>query len=157
MQGKGRAVSDKRFSRPLVGVGVVLWREDRVLLVRRGRPPGEGEWSIPGGKQELGETVFEAARREVAEETGLQVALTGLVDVVDLIRKDGDGGVELHYTLVDLLAESCGGDARAGSDIAEVCWANPADLGAFDLWSETVRIIGKAKSMRAAASRAAKS
>ncbi len=134
--------------RPYVGVGVVIWRGGRVLLVRRGRPPRQGEWSIPGGAQELGETVFEAARREVAEEVGLDVEVTELLTVVDSIQKDDEGRVRYHYTLVDVLAEWREGEARAGDDVAEVTWAGAGDLGGYDLWSETIRIIRLAAERR---------
>ena len=79
--------------RPVVGVGAVVWRDDRFLLVRRGKPPNQGQWSLPGGAQQLGETVFEAARREVMEETALDVEVLGLVDVVDGIKADNEGRV----------------------------------------------------------------
>jgi ADP-ribose pyrophosphatase YjhB (NUDIX family) len=91
--------------RPVVGVGVVVCRDDTVLLVRRANAPGKGNWSLPGGAQELGETVFEAARREVLEETSVTVDVLGLVDVVDSIRPDSAGRIQYHYTLIDVVAE----------------------------------------------------
>ena len=140
-------------SRPVVGVGVVIWRGDNVLMVRRGRSPGEGRWSLPGGGQEIGETVFEAARREVREETALDVEVLGLVDVVDSIRRDGDGRVEYHYTLVDVLAEWRAGEAKPLDDAAEVLWVGLDELARLDLWSETERIIRLAHELRAALNR----
>lgn len=135
-------MDERRYpDRPLVGVGVVIWRGDRVLLVRRANPPRQGEWSLPGGAQELGETVFEAARREVREETGLEVEITGLITVVDAIRRDQAGAVAYHYTLVDVAAEWRAGEAQALDDAAEVVWAAPDALEKFDLWSETLRVI----------------
>jgi ADP-ribose pyrophosphatase YjhB (NUDIX family) len=107
---------------PRVGVGAVIIDGDRVLLVRRGRPPGLGKWSLPGGLVELGETTVEAIRREVEEETTLSVRVGGVAGVVDRVIRDADGRVRYHYVLVDYLAFPEGGDARAGSDAAEVRW-----------------------------------
>ena len=128
-------------NRPLVGVGIVVFKADRVLLVRRGKPPRAGSWSLPGGRQRLGETVRETARREVREETGCEVAVTALLDVLDSITRDGAEAIAYHYTLVDFLAEWCAGEARAGGDAAEVTWADPEDLGRYELWDETLRLI----------------
>jgi ADP-ribose pyrophosphatase YjhB (NUDIX family) len=127
--------------RPFVGVGVVIWRDERVLLVRRGRPPRQGRWSLPGGLQELGETVFQAAVREVLEETSLTVEPTALVDVVDLIEPDRDGRVRYHYTLVDVSAEWRAGEPVAGDDVAHAEWFTLDTLPADELWDETVRIV----------------
>ncbi len=127
--------------RPLCGVGVVVWRHHRVLLVRRGKPPRQGRWSLPGGLQELGETVFEAAAREVLEETGLTVAVSELIDVVDLIEHDGDGRVRYHYTLADVTAEWRSGEVVAGDDVAHAEWFALDSIPTPELWSETVRIV----------------
>jgi ADP-ribose pyrophosphatase YjhB (NUDIX family) len=127
--------------RPFVGVGVVVWRGDEVLLIERGKGPRSGAWSLPGGAQELGETVQEAAHREIKEETDIEIDVTGLLDVVDLVRKDGDGRVQLHYTLVDFSAEWRSGEAKAGSDAAAVRWVPLADLDQYELWDETQRVI----------------
>jgi 8-oxo-dGTP diphosphatase len=127
---------------PLIGVGVVVCRDDTVLLIRRAKPPRQGEWSLPGGLQKLGETVFEAARREVREETGVEIRVLGLVDVVDLIEWDAaDGRVRYHYTLVDVVAGWLEGEAAPGTDAAEVTWADLATLPRYRLWSETERVI----------------
>jgi ADP-ribose pyrophosphatase YjhB (NUDIX family) len=128
-------------NRPLVGVGVVAVKDGRVLLIRRGKPPREGSWSLPGGRQRLGETVRETARRELREETGVDAEVTALLDVVDSITRDGAGAVAYHYTLVDFLAAWRGGEARAGGDAAEAVWADPADLEPYELWDETLRLI----------------
>lgn len=140
-------------ARPIVGVGAVVWRDDRLLLVRRARPPRRGQWSIPGGGQQLGETVFEAATREVREETGVEAAVTGLIDVVDSVVRDDAGRVHYHYTLVDVAAEWRAGEARPLDEIDRVEWADPDDLTAFELWSETLRIIDLARRIRAGGQR----
>ena len=132
-------------NRPLIGVGVIVFKRSdeglRVLLVRRGKAPREGRWSLPGGRQRLGETVREAALREVAEEAGCRVEVTALLDVVDSITRDEDEAIAYHYTLVDFLAAWRDGEARAGGDAAEVAWADPDALEPYDLWSETLRLI----------------
>lgn len=137
--------------RPIVGVGVVVWRAGRVLLIRRGRPPRQGQWSLPGGAQQLGETVEAAARREVAEETGLALRAIELLTVVDLVERDVEGAVRYHYTLVDMVAEAGAGEARAGDDAAEVGWFAPDELAGLGLWAETLRIVELARRHPAAA------
>ena len=133
---------------PLVGVGVVVVKGESVLLVRRGKPPRRGQWSLPGGRQRLGETVRAAALREVREETALEVEITALLDVLDSMTRDDDGRLAYHYTLVDFLAEWRAGEARPGDDVVEVAWADPRDLDGYGLWEETVRIIGLALGRR---------
>jgi 8-oxo-dGTP diphosphatase len=128
-------------ARPIVGVGVVVWHGDRVLLVRRGKPPRAGHWSLPGGAQQLGETVAEAARREVMEEAGLEVTLGDIVATIDLIEHDPDDRIRYHYTLIDFVAEAPGVALRPGSDAADARWFSVAEIEALGLWSETVRVI----------------
>ncbi len=128
-------------NRPLVGVGVVAIKDGRVLLIRRAKPPRAGRWSLPGGRQRLGETVRETARRELREEAGVEAEVTALLDVVDSITRDDEGAIAYHYTLVDFLAEWRGGAPRAGGDATEALWADPADLGSYELWDETLRLI----------------
>ncbi|GBD42645.1 Bifunctional NMN adenylyltransferase/Nudix hydrolase [bacterium HR40] len=135
-------------TRPYVGVGVVVWRGERVLLIRRGHPPRAGSWSLPGGIQELGETVRDAARREVREETGLELGELVLVDVVDSLERDAFGEVVRHYTLVDFTAEAAAGEARPGGDAAAIGWFLPQDLDHLPLWSETRRIVAAARRLR---------
>lgn len=137
--------------RPIVGVGVVVLGPDGVLLIRRAKPPRQGQWSLPGGAQKIGETVFDAARREVLEETGLEVEILGLVDVVDSIRPDDAGNVRYHFTLVDVVAVATGpGTPVAGSDADEVAWMTLEDISGLELWTETERIIALAAEMAAA-------
>ena len=138
--------------RPVVGVGVVVWRDARVLLILRGKPPRAGPWSLPGGAQKLGETLAETARREVREETGIELELGDIIATLDLIDRDNVGHVRHHYTLVDFVAEGLGVDLRPGDDAADARWFTHDELDELDLWSETVRIIalsaGKRPSMR---------
>jgi ADP-ribose pyrophosphatase YjhB (NUDIX family) len=132
-------------SHPLIGVGCVVCRENRVLLVRRAKPPRAGQWSLPGGLQELGETVYEAATREVFEETGVAIRVLGIADVVDMIEREPDGErVRYHYTLIDFYAGWLEGDPCPAGDVAEAAWIERDRLSALKMWSETERVIAKA-------------
>ena len=130
-------------TRPFVGVGAVIWRDDQVLLVRRGKPPRQSEWSLPGGAQHVGETVRETCLREIKEETQLDVEIEGLLDVIDGIFRDDDGKVQHHYTLIDFKARWISGDAKASDDVDDVRWVSLAELGDYGLWKETERVIRK--------------
>jgi 8-oxo-dGTP diphosphatase len=134
--------------RPIVGVGAVIWRSDQLLLIRRGKPPRVGQWSLPGGAQQLGETLNEAIIREVREETGLEMTDLRLLTTVDLIEREPDGLVRYHYTLVDFTAEALHGEPVAGDDAAAVAWFAPSELPALGLWSETIRIVEEAAAAR---------
>ena len=137
-------------ARPIIGVGTVVWHGERVLLVQRGRPPRLGQWSLPGGAQQLGESLAEAARREVFEETGVVVELGDLVATVDSIERDAEGRVRYHYTLIDFTAEAQSAVLVAGDDAADARWFELHEIEALGLWSETVRIIELARMRRRA-------
>ena len=138
-------MSDRRYpARPIVGVGTVVLDGDMVLMIQRGKPPQQGLWSLPGGAQELGETIHEAARREVREETGLEIEIFGLIDVVDSVRPDADDKIEYHYTLIDVAGHAVGGTLMAGGDAQDCRWFTRPEIDAMDIWSETKRIIALA-------------
>lgn len=133
--------------RPVVGVGGVLISGDRALLVKRGRPPLEGEWSIPGGMLELGETLIEGVQRELAEETGLVVRVAGLIEVFERISLDSAGRPQYHFVVLDYLCEMVRGEGRAGSDAAEIAWTSDAELAQYSLTPAATRVIRKAFEM----------
>lgn len=145
-------MSDAASSRaPVAGAGVICFRGVEVLLVKRGKAPSAGRWSIPGGRIEWGERAADAALRELMEETGCAAELVGLVDVVDaLIPHSGaetDDGPAAHFVLADYAARWISGEPRAGDDASEARFFFPEDLADLGLWSETLRVIDAARAM----------
>lgn len=135
--------------RPIVGVGAIVLEGDRVLLVKRAHEPLKGEWSLPGGAVDVGETLDEAIRREVREETCLDIEVGPIVDVLDRIRYDPDGRVKFHYVLVDFLCRPLSGTLQGASDAEEAAWAVRADLGRYGVADATISVIDKAIARRA--------
>ena len=138
----------------MVGVGGVIIDDGRALLIRRGSEPLLGEWSIPGGTLELGETLEEGVARELLEETGLEVRVLELIEVFDRIYVESTaGGAEprkgprFHYVIVDYLCERLGGQARAGSDVTDVAFAREDELHTYKLTETAARILRKAFAM----------
>src|SRR3977135_1281340 len=117
---------------PLVGVGAVLVQDNRVLLIRRGQAPLLGEWSLPGGVLECGETLREATIREAREETGLIVETGELLGVYERVIRSDDERVRYHYVLIDFLCSQVSGELQAGSDAADVRWFGGEELDALD-------------------------
>jgi ADP-ribose pyrophosphatase YjhB (NUDIX family) len=137
--------------RPFVAVAAVVWKgDDQVLLVSRGTEPRLGEWGLPGGAQELNETAIEAVKREVLEETAVEIDVLGVVDVVDSIHADDDGRVRLHYTIVEFCAEWRSGEVRAGEDAARAQWFTLEEALQAVRWPKTAEIIRKAADLRKA-------
>ncbi len=131
----------------MVGVGGVVISDGRALLVRRGRAPLEGQWSIPGGMLEVGETILEGVRRELLEETGIEVRVGELIEVFERITPDGDAKTRYHFVVLDYLCEAVSGEARAGSDVVDVAWAAPAELAKYAISETATRVILRAFEM----------
>ncbi|MGH9862373.1 MAG: NUDIX hydrolase [Candidatus Acidiferrales bacterium] len=133
--------------RPVVGVGGVVVREGSVLLVKRGAEPLRGQWSLPGGAVELGETLEEAVVRELCEETGLAVRVLELVEALERITRDDTGRPHYHYVLLDYLCQAVGGTLHAGSDVVEVAWARPEEFASYSLSPPARAVCEKALEM----------
>jgi ADP-ribose pyrophosphatase YjhB (NUDIX family) len=134
--------------RPVVGVGaVVLDADGRVLLIRRRFEPLAGQWSLPGGMLELGETLEAGAAREVLEETGLEVAVGPVIEVFDRIMLDTTERVQYHFVLVDYLCRPTGGTLAAGSDVDAAVFAAPPDSSTFGLTVKARAVIARALEM----------
>jgi 8-oxo-dGTP diphosphatase len=132
---------------PVVGVGAVVLDGNRVLLVRRGQEPLKGQWSLPGGALELGEALEEGIRREVREETGLEVEPVRIVAVLDRISRDEEGRIQYHYVLVDYLCRVTGGSLACASDAVDVKWAAWNELeGVAEFTLEVLRKVWSAES-----------
>ncbi len=129
--------------RPLIGVGAIIIDRGRALVVRRATEPLKGEWSIPGGVLELGETLRTGVAREAKEETGLDVLPLEVLDVYDRIVSDPDGKTRYHYVLIDYLCEVQGGEARAATDVSEVRWITRAELDTFPIADSAEEVIRK--------------
>jgi ADP-ribose pyrophosphatase YjhB (NUDIX family) len=139
--------SDPRHypDRPYLGVSVAVWNDGEVLLVRRGRPPLAGAWSFPGGGVGLGERLEDAARREVREETGIEVAIAGQIDRAEIIVRDEEGRVERHYVIIVFAGAPVSGEARAGDDAAEARWVGSGEAVRLDLTEDTRRILARGR------------
>jgi 8-oxo-dGTP diphosphatase len=127
--------------RPLVGIGAIIIENGRVLLIKRGQPPLMGEWSIPGGMLELGETVHEAAIREAQEETGLTIEPGELLGVFDRVIRDEKDQVRYHYVLIDFLCRRIGGEVMAGGDADEARWFTQEEATKLSLAKDTAEVV----------------
>jgi ADP-ribose pyrophosphatase YjhB (NUDIX family) len=134
---------------PVVAVGVVLLdAQDRVLLVRRGRPPSPGRWTVPGGGVELGESLEQAALRELREETGLACKLGAIVEVLDRVLHDRDGRIEFHYVILDFVGTEPAGELQPGSDSTEARWVSIAELSPLETTDGLEPVLRRAIAMR---------
>jgi len=125
----------------LIGVGALIVENGRVVVIKRGKAPLLGEWSIPGGMLELGETLRQGAEREALEETGLVVRATELLGVFDRIVPDEEGNIVYHYVLIDFLCQRLSGELRAGADAADAHWFTPEEIEKLPLALDTAQVI----------------
>ena len=126
---------------PRVAVGAFVFKKNRVLLVKRGRPPSVGLWAIPGGNMKLGETLQEATEREILEETGLTIKAREPVFTFDVIKKDETGRIRYHYVIVDLIAEYVSGTLQPGDDALEARWVSPRELDGLGVSERTRQVL----------------
>lgn len=130
--------------RPFVGVGAVIVVGGKVVLIRRRYEPLAGQWSLPGGIVEVGETLEASVAREMQEETGLEVEVGPVIEVFDRITRDDGGRVRYHYVLVDYLCWPLSGELRAGSDVDDAALVDPSDLAQYGLTSKAISVIERA-------------
>lgn len=128
---------------PIIGVGAVIVRGDKALLVRRATEPLKDEWSVPGGILELGEKLRVGVAREALEETGLTVEVGEVLDVFDSIFPDADGRTQYHFVLIDFVCRPIAGEAKAGSDVSEVRWVKEDELAALNLRDSIAEVVRK--------------
>jgi 8-oxo-dGTP diphosphatase len=140
----GRNMSNRRYpDRPILGVGALIFRGDCILLVERGKEPLKGYWSLPGGVVEVGESLEQAIRREVREETNLEIEIVEVLEIFERIMRDGEGRPEYHYVLIDYLCRAEEGLAQPASDAARLAWIKRAELPMFTLTEGTLPVIHK--------------
>ena len=139
-EGPGRTYPD----RPVVGVGAVVLVGGQIVLVKRAHEPLQGQWNLPGGAVEIGETLADACAREVLEETGLVVDVGPVIELFDRIMLDAEGRVQYHFVLVDYVCRPVGGTLRCGSDASDIALADPDGLAPYELTDKAVEVIGKA-------------
>lgn len=128
-------------SAPRAAVGVLVIREGKVLLIKRAGPPRRGKWALPGGSVRLGESLQQAAQREVAEETGLTVAAREPVHAFDVITHDDHGNVQFHYVVVDLIADYIAGELMPNDEVEDIGWLEPQVLNRLDIDADTLALV----------------
>jgi 8-oxo-dGTP diphosphatase len=136
---------DRRYpKRPIVGVGALILRRDRILMAQRGKSPLKGWWSLPGGALEIGESLADGVRREVREETGLEIEPVCVFEIFERIMRDAAGAPEYHYVLIDYLCRITGGTLAPGDDVCAVEWVRRGDLKKLQITEGTLGVIEKA-------------
>jgi 8-oxo-dGTP diphosphatase len=139
---KGSSKNKNTYPRyPLVAVGAVVFKNNCVLLVRRGQAPAEDLWAIPGGGVEIGETLQEAGEREILEETGVKIRAGKPIYTFDVIDRDEDGKIRFHYVIVDLAADYISGEPTAGDDAAEARWVSAHEINELEVSPPTLKLL----------------
>jgi ADP-ribose pyrophosphatase YjhB (NUDIX family) len=139
-------------SRPFAAIGVVVWRGNEMLIIKRAKLPREGQWGFIGGALEIGETHFEAARREAMEEMGIDIEPFAVITAIDSVTHDDTGKVQFHYSIVEVNARLIHGDPQPSDEILEARWVKVADLAELEVWGEMKRVAELAeKQLRLAA------
>jgi ADP-ribose pyrophosphatase YjhB (NUDIX family) len=136
---------DRRYpDRPFLGIGALIFDDDSILLAERGHEPLKGWWSLPGGILETGETLIEGIKREVLEETGLEVEPEAIFEIFERIMPDAEGRTEYHYVLIDYTCRVIGGALEAGSDVSHAVWVREEDLVAYQITEGTLAVVQRA-------------
>ena len=128
---------------PVVGVGAVVVRDGKALIIKRAHEPRKGEWSLPGGLLELGESLQDAARREIKEETSLDVEVGPVIETFDRVHRDDQGKIRYHFVIVDFVSWTNGGEAKAGSDAEAVAWVTADQIDAYQINAHAKAVILK--------------
>jgi ADP-ribose pyrophosphatase len=141
MENQGKVGGSEYPDRPCVAVGAVVFKDSRVLLVRRGKAPAEGQWAIPGGSVKIGETLRMAAEREILEETGIMIRAEAPIYQFESIEKDEAGRVRCHFVIIDVAATYIGGEIRPGDDAADAAWVSADQLMVLPVNSVTRKVL----------------
>jgi len=128
-------------SLPVLAVAAIIVDNGEILLVKRANEPARGKWSPPGGVVELGESLVDAVRREVREECGLEIEVDGLLDVVEVVRRDSENRIRFHYVILDYLAHPTGGELRPGEDASEVRWIPLRELENYEITQSLRKLV----------------
>lgn len=127
----------------MIGIGALIFRRDRILMAQRGKEPLKGYWSLPGGALEIGELLADGIRREVREETGLEIRPLRVLEIFERIIRDSHGAPEYHYVLIDYVCRIVGGELRAGDDVCAVEWYRERELASLEITEGTLAVIEK--------------
>ena len=128
---------------PITGVGAVVWKDGKILLVKRGKEPNKGKWTVPGGVVELGETLREAVKREVKEECSIDIEVGEVAEALESIERDEQGRARYHFIIIDFKASYRGGEIKAASDAEECRWVSPEEIGELEVTPGLIKVLGK--------------